>query len=106
MAHHTDFPVDLPDPPAADDQGLRWTTTVIGIATALLLLTNAVAISSWGAEQPPSANMVRLINVADGWHAFTDRTGLGAIREDLHQLWKKMERARWPGQKPAGGDQR
>jgi hypothetical protein len=106
VVHHTEFPVDLPDAPKDDDQGLRWTATVIGIATVLLLLTNAIAISSWGAEQPPSARMVRIVNAADGWHAFTDRTGLGAAREGLHQLWKQMEKLRWPGQKPAGGDQR
>jgi hypothetical protein len=105
MSYHADFPVDLPDAPADDPPALRWTATVIGGATLILLLTNAIAISSWGAELAPSATVVRFVNVADGWHAFTDRAGLGAPRKDAHALWKKLEAARFPGQGPAAAAQ-
>lgn len=101
-----DFPVDLPDATPEETGGLRWTSIVIGSATLLLFLTNAGAVSEWGAEQTPSAAMAQFGDVADGWHDFTDRTGLGAVRNGLHQLWKRLEKMRWPGQEPDQGDQR
>jgi len=96
-----DFPVDLPDAPPPDAHALGWTTSIIAIAALGLLLTNASSIVEWGAEMTPSAGVVRFVNIADRWHAFTDRTGLGAARKGVHAGWKKLEAARFPGQEPA-----
>jgi hypothetical protein len=103
-----DFPVDLPDAPPPDRHALGWTGSIIAITALGLLLTNAVSIADWGAEMTPSPGVVRFVNIADRWHAFTGRTGLGAPRKGVHAVWKKLEAARFPGQeaareaKPAG----
>jgi len=96
-----DFPVDLPDAPPPDAHSLGWTASIITITALGLLLTNAISISEWGAEMTPSAAVVRFVNIADRWHAFTERTGLGAPRKGVHAVWKKLEAARFPGQEPA-----
>jgi len=96
-----DFPVDLPDAPPPDARALGWTTSIIAIAALGLLLTNAISIAEWGAEMTPSAAVVRFVNIADRWHAFTERTGLGAPRKGVHAVWKKLEAAHFPGQEPA-----
>ena len=100
-----DFPVDLPDAPPPDGDALRWTTMIIAITSIGLLLTNATTIAEWGAEMTPSASVVRFVNVADRWRAFTDRTGLGAARKGVHAVWKKLEAARFHGQEPADAPQ-
>ncbi len=99
-----DFPVDLPDAPPPDDGALRWTWSIIALTSLGLLLTNAATIAEWGAEMTPSTTVVRFVNIADRWHAFTDRTGLGAVRKEVHTGWKKLEAARFPGQAPVDAD--
>lgn len=96
-----DFPVDLPDAPPPDAHSFGWTASIIVITAFGLLLTNAVSIADWGAELTPSPVVERFVNLADRWHAFTDRVGLGAPRSGAHAVWKKLERARFPGQEPA-----
>lgn len=96
-----DFPVDLPDAPPPDAHSFGWTASIITITALGLLLTNAISLSDWGAELTPSPTVVRFVNIADRWHAFTERTGLGALRKDVHAIWKKLEAARFPGQEPA-----
>jgi len=103
-----DFPVDLPGAPPPDAHSFGWTASIITITALGLLLTNAISLSDWGAELTPSPAVVRFVNIADRWHAITERTGLGAPRKGVHAVWKKLEAARFPGQeaapeaKPAG----
>jgi len=91
-----EFPVDLPGP-VGREHALRWTATIVAVATLLLALTNASAIASWGAEQTPGPRVAQLLDHADRWREATDQAGLGSARATLHRLWKKMEEARWPG---------
>ena len=102
MSRPQEFPVDLPGP-SGEAHALRWTTIAIGVATVALALTNASSITSWGAEQTPGPRVAQLLDRADRWRATTDRAGLGSARATMHRLWKKMEEARWPGDRP--GDQ-
>lgn len=96
-----DFPVDLPGAPPPAPHDLRWTAGVIAMVALGLLATNAISLSGWVAELPPSENVVRLTDVADGWRAMMDRAGLGAPRAAAHRLWQQLESARFPGQPPA-----
>jgi hypothetical protein len=98
------FPVDLPDAPAEPDHAFGWTAIILCIATLSLGLTNAASIDSWGADLPPSPLVARFVDSADRWRETTDRAGLGAARAAMHLVWKKMEKARWPGQRSAGPD--
>ncbi|MFA6114405.1 MAG: hypothetical protein WC729_10440 [Sphingomonas sp.] len=94
MSRPQEFPVDLPGP-AGQERALRWTAIVIGVATLSLALTNANAITSWGAEQTPGPRVAQLLERADRWRETTDSVGLGAPRATMHRIWKKIEEARW-----------
>jgi len=91
-----EFPVDLPGP-AGQEHALRWTIITIAVATLTLAMTNANAITSWGAEQTPGPRVAQLLDQADRWRETTDRAGLGSARATMHRLWKKMEDAHGPG---------
>ena len=94
MSRPQEFPVDLPGP-AGEAHALRWTAIAIGMATLSLALTNANAITSWGAEQTPGPRVAQLLDGADRWREITDRASLGAPRATMHRIWKKIEEARW-----------
>ncbi len=88
-----EFPADLPDDAAPGT--LRWTAGAIALATALLALTNAQAISGWADEFPPGPNTMKLIAAADAWQDATARAGLDLGHSRLHRVWKGLESARW-----------
>lgn len=96
-----DFPVDLPDAPPPAPHDLRWTASVIVMVALGLAAANAGSLSGWAGDLPPSETVVRFVGAVDGWHAATDRVGLGAPRAAMHEAWKKLESARFPGQQPA-----
>jgi hypothetical protein len=100
------FPVDLPEAPAEPAHAFGWTAIILCIATLSLGLTNAASIDSWGADLPPSPLVAQFVDGADRWRETTDRAGLGAARATMHRLWKRLERARWPGRPSADPDQR
>ena len=94
-------PVDLP----ADDQeeegygsggGLLWSTATIVIASLILLLTNAVTLSDWVEDMPPSQPQTEAAGLAADWRDTTDQLSLAAPRAQLHGLWKRAEAARFP----------
>lgn len=94
LADSYEFPTDLPVD--AEGGALRWTATVIALATALLALTNAQSIRSWTEALPPGPRVLQLVATANDWEAAT--AGLGAGRARLHRLWRGMEETRWTGQ--------
>jgi hypothetical protein len=94
MSRAQEFPVDLPGP-GGQENALCWTMIAIGVATLSLALTNANAITSWGAQQTPGPRVAQLLDRADRWRDTTDRAGLGAPRATMHRIWKKIEEARW-----------
>ena len=59
---HTSSPVDLPEPavPLPHD-GLKWTTTVIAIACAVLLVFNAGALRGWAYELSPTDTTAKVV---------------------------------------------
>ncbi|UAK23920.1 hypothetical protein [Sphingomonas nostoxanthinifaciens] len=100
MPRETPSPIDLPGPALLNGSGIAWATTVIAVATLVLLLTNAVALRDWIDEQRPSPVQAYAATAADGWVAFTDTIGLGAPRAAMHGQWKRAEAARFAGQPP------
>lgn len=91
-----EFPTDLGD---GDDPGaLRWTATVIAVATGLLALFNAQALTGWAEELPPGPSSVKLVAAATAWEDAT--AGLGMPRARLHKAWKQAERAAWSPRMP------
>jgi len=60
---HTSSPVDLPEPevPLPHD-GLKWTTTVIVVASAFLLIFNAHALRAWAYELNPTDTTAKVVS--------------------------------------------
>jgi hypothetical protein len=97
----SEFPVDLPGP-AGEMHALRWTSIVVGMATVSLALTNAASIYGWGTDLTPGSRVAQLVERADRWRVVTDNVGLGSPRATMHRMWRKIEEAQWPGQRPKG----
>lgn len=97
MLEEMQSPVDLPGPERIGGRPLGWTTTVIAIASLLLLATNAVALDDWIDDMAPSPAQAQAAAISGQWRALTDGVGLGAPRAWLHQYWKRAEAARFGG---------
>ena len=91
-----EFPTDLSDD--SEPGALRWTSTVIALATAALALLNAQALTGWAEELPPGPTSVKLAAAATAWEDAT--AGLGIPRARLHKAWKQVERAEWSPRMP------
>jgi hypothetical protein len=100
MSVLSSFPVDLPGGPGEHEHALRWAAIAIGVASVSLALTNAVSIYSWGTDLAPDPRVAQLVDRADRWRAATDGAGLGSPRATMHRMWRKIEAARWPEQRP------
>jgi hypothetical protein len=104
MSDHHEFesPVDLPTGEPLRHP-LRWTTSIMVIASLFLLATNAISLREWVDEQAPGPRQAQLAALAERWDALTLSIGLGVPRAALHREWKAAEAARF-GNQPA--DQR
>jgi hypothetical protein len=93
-------PVDLaPVDPEGEgdwsDDGLLWSSATIIIASFILLLANAVSLSDWIEDMPPSQAQAQAAEIAADWRDATDQLGLAAPRDWLHGWWKRAEAARF-----------
>ena len=104
---HTSSPVDLPEPavPLPHD-GLKWTTTVIAVATIFLLVFNAHALRGWAYELSPTDTTARVVSASESWYDLTTRAYLNRPVEALHHWWRGNMNLRFPGQDPAAVDVR
>lgn len=93
-----EFPTDLGDD--AEPDGLRWTATVIVLATGLLALLNAQALTGWAEELPPGPTSVKLVAAATAWEDTTAAVGLGTGHARMRKAWKQLERAEWSPRAP------
>jgi hypothetical protein len=84
---------------------VAWTTAVIALATALLLLFNAQSPRSWTAQLPPSEAALAAHDLAERWWRVTARLGLAAPRAALTRQWDALQAARF-ARAPEGVDQR
>ena len=88
-------PVDLDDEGDDPESDLLWSTATLVIAALILLLTNAVSLSDWIEDMPPSQMQSQAAEVAADWRDMTGQLGLAAPRARLHDLWKRAEAARF-----------
>ena len=88
-------PVDLPGRFQGMHRPLRWTSLTILTASLFLLATNAFSMREWIDEQTPGPMQARIATAAAAWEAQTGTFGLGAIRRDVHALWKKGQEWRF-----------
>lgn len=104
---HTSSPVDLPEPvvPLPHD-GLKWTTTVIAVACAFLLVFNAHSLRGWAYELSPTDTTAKVVAASETWYDLTAKIGLNRPVEGLHHWWRGNMNLRFPGQDPAAPDVR
>jgi hypothetical protein len=104
---HTSSPVDLPEPevPLPHD-GLKWTTTVIAVASAFLLLFNAHALRGWAYELSPTDTTAKVVAATESWYDLTAGIGLNKPVDALHHWWRGNMNLRFPGQEAAEPDVR
>ena len=94
-------PVMIPPDPGVDDRRpWRWTTSAILVATALLALGNAGAMTGWLDERTPTATTERLRAPLEGWQHATTALHLDAIRPAMHRWWEAARGARFGDERP------
>ena len=84
-------PVDLPPMEGEDGGGLLWTSTVIAIATAILLLFNADALRGWAYDLEPGPESERVIAISDGWYRQTERFDLDRPVAVMSGWWEDIK---------------
>ncbi len=105
MAHDEfESPVDLPGKDMPGMSGLAWASIVMAVSSLFLLLTNAVAITSWIAEMPASPIQVRALEAAERWEAITEP--LGRPRAWLRAHWEELEKMKFDNAPQAAETQR
>jgi len=100
--HELTSPVDLPARPITGRHPLLWTTTVIAVASLLLLCANAGTLAAWVDEKPVSEQQQKASGLAGGWKATMDAYGITAPRDALHAVWKQLQAARFGEEAPEG----
>ena len=93
---YSQSPVDVPEPLGAPTNGLRWTATVILVATMVLGLLNAHAMRGWAYQLPANAVSARAIAAAEGWYDALDPFRLNAPVESMRARWQALKAPETP----------
>lgn len=101
--HELVSPVDLP--PGEDSHPLRWTATVIAVATLLLGLFNAEALRNWAHGLPVTPLDARIVAATEGWYGFTDSLGLTRPGQMIRAAYDEVKAARFDGSESPPSDQ-
>ena len=104
---HTSSPVDLPEPavPLPHD-GLKWTSIVIAVTAAFLLVFNATSLRGWAYELTPTDTSAKVVGLSEAWYDITASIGLNKPVDALHHWWRGNMNLRFPGQEAAAPDVR
>ena len=78
----------------------RWMTTVIAVATLVLLVFNARTIDDWAVELAPNRLTVLLRVPTAGWAGTATSTGIDGPRARLHATWSRVRAARFGKEQP------
>lgn len=97
----------FPPAPPLDDEGVaardrRWTSRTVMIATAFLLVFNAVSPLNWSRQQPPGWVPETVRQLSEVWVARLAVFAVDQPRQGLREAWEAARRARFIGQ-DAGG---
>ncbi len=72
-----------------------WTTAVMAVAVAGLLVFNARSVRDWTETESPGPLVLVARGVAEGWWRAVGRLGLNAPRSAISHLWGAARAARW-----------
>ncbi len=96
----------FPPAPPLDDEGvaardMRWTSRTLVIATAFLLVFNAVSPLNWSHQQAPGWVSETVEKVSEAWVGQLALLGVDMPRQGLREAWFAAKDARFAGQEPA-----
>jgi hypothetical protein len=96
----------FPPAPPLDDEGvaardMRWTSRTLVIATAFLLVFNAVSPLNWSHQQAPGWVSETVEKVSEAWVGQLALLGVDMPRQGLRDAWFAAKDARFVGQDPA-----
>ena len=96
----------FPPAPPLDDEGvaardMRWTSRTLVIATAFLLVFNAVSPLNWSHQQAPGWVSETVEKVSEAWVGQLALLGVDMPRQGLRDAWFAAKDARFVGQEPA-----
>ena len=97
MVEDQDFPTQFAD--EAESGPLRWAASVIALTAVALALFNAGAMAAWTEDMAPGPYTTYAVVAAESWKSTTARLGFAVAYTDLHQMWKRLESARWSNRK-------
>lgn len=98
----------FPPAPPLDDEGIaardrRWTSRTVIVATAFLLVFNAVSPLNWARQQPPGWVPETVRQLSEVWVAQLGVFAVDQPRQGAREAWDAARRARFIGQEPADG---
>lgn len=93
-------PGEPPDEEGVAARDRRWTSRVIVIAAAFLLIFNAVSIQNWSRQQAPGWMTTTVHRLADVWAEQIAQLGADQPRQVVRDDYQAARDAEWPG-KPA-----
>lgn len=93
----------FPPGPPPDDEGLaardrRWTSRMIMVAAAFLLVFNAVSPLNWARQQPPGWIPETVRQLSEVWVAQLSVFAVDQPRQGLREAWETARQARFIGQ--------
>ena len=93
----------FPPAPPLDDEGIaardrRWTSRTILVATAFLLVFNAVSPLNWARQQPPGWVPETVRQLSEVWTAQLGVFAVDQPRQGVRDLWQAAREARFIGQ--------
>ena len=96
----------FPPAPPLDDEGvaardMRWTSRTLVVATAFLLVFNAVSPLNWSHQQAPGWVSETVEKVSEAWVGQLALLGVDMPRQGLRDAWFRAKGARFLGQAPA-----
>lgn len=96
----------FPPAPPLDDEGvaardMRWTSRTLVIATAFLLVFNAVSPLNWSHQQAPGWVSETVEKVSEAWVGQLALLGVDMPRQGLRDAWFAARDARFTGQDAA-----
>lgn len=96
----------FPPAPPLDDEGvaardMRWTSRTLVVATAFLLVFNAVSPLNWSHQQAPGWVSETVEKVSEAWVGQLALLGVDLPRQGLRDAWFAAKDARFVGQPPA-----
>ncbi len=86
-------PVNLPPPDTPLPQPLRWTTTVILVASLFLAVFNAGALRGWAYQLDETPLSARVVIAVEAWFDVTAALGLDRPVATLHGWWEGLKMA-------------